>query len=285
MEQLYYYISLLLWEKIHLFGNGKGLFDYLFESATFVSALVAIGTLIQVKKQREATYKPELILKPLVITIHESPLFTPIDEVHKFSFSDFNDHSINSNELTEHFSIKYRFHNLGLGIAKNIKAYWKFDFESAIEIIEDLMTGSDYSFSRHNKTVYLQHKSDNIHYSCNINDTPHYTDVIPPASVYENTYYDSVPNEIIYTHILYSTFKYNLTSRRIADPNMYEEFKAFPKPSIYIEYSDLNNKKLLKELDLKMTIISTPQFENKEMSEYLDLTKPCMMLYLEIEKQ
>jgi hypothetical protein len=51
----------------------KEILNLLASIGTFISAIIALYTLLEVKKQRLSTYKPEILLKSFLVTIHKSP--------------------------------------------------------------------------------------------------------------------------------------------------------------------------------------------------------------------
>lgn len=56
---------------------------------TFISSIIAIFTLTEVKKQRLSLYKPEILLKTFLVTISKSPLVKKSGELLYYKVSNF----------------------------------------------------------------------------------------------------------------------------------------------------------------------------------------------------
>jgi hypothetical protein len=246
---------------------------------TFLSALIAIFTLNEVKKQRLTLYKPEILIKSFAVSISKNPLHKEIDELILYKVADFNDYSINFNSIDFEVSPKYKVENLGFGIAKNVKCEWKFKTEKAISLIEKIMPDS-YELKRHNNlnTFYLSNLNDEeFYYSTNANISRDNIDYISPINVQKHFHYHVIPEIIIFTHYLYFIFKSNLIEKTAENFNIFEFNNQLPKPTLVIEYKDLNGKKYKNEFNFNVTVVATQTNEN------LDLTNEFAYLEFELE--
>lgn len=247
---------------------------------TFISALIAIFTLREVKNQRLAIYKPEVLIKSFIISISKSPLIIKEEELIKYKFSDFNDYSINSNNLSFEISPRYKVENLGFGIAKQVKCEWNFNIKKAIKMIENIMP-EKYSFNYNkNLNIYFLTNSMNTeyHYSSNANIYKNVVDYIPPINIQQHFHFHTIPSIIVFTHYLFLIFKKNLLKEEGDNFNVFD-FKSekFPSPILKISYKDLNNKRHKRDVKFKITAVDT------QIDEMVDLTKEFAYLLFEIE--
>lgn len=246
--------------------ENKDLIEIIAGLGTFISALIALFTLIEVKKQRQSTYKPELVIKSFIIAPSKSPLRLNLDELLAYKVSDFNDYSSNFNEVPFQITPIYRVDNFGFGIAKNVKCTWKFDIKKAISLIEKALDNS-YRINNHHNYYFLEHlKKQEFHYSSNQQINSDDTDYIAPISIQKNHDYHSVPGIIIFSHLLYLIFKEKLQGENPKQFYVFE-FDEFPKPCIYIEYFDLNNKKYSKTMTFEVAAVSSQTAENIDMNK------------------
>ncbi|HCL05202.1 MAG TPA: hypothetical protein DHW64_04215 [Chitinophagaceae bacterium] len=98
--------------------------------ATAVSAAIACITLQSLKKQRESTYKPDIVLEPLnfyIYSIIKSDLPYPCEWSKEDKGFDYNTTSFNN-------FIQAELHNLGLGAARYISARYDFDMIESMRL-------------------------------------------------------------------------------------------------------------------------------------------------------
>lgn len=247
---------------------------------TFVSALIAVFTLVEVKKQRLSLYKPEVLIKSFLIDVSKNPLFLKKSELLKYRTTVFNDHSINYNDVKYEVFPKYKVDNFGFGIAKNVICTWEFDTKKAIKAIKNILPPR-YSIEHHESLdIYFFNdaKNSDLHYSGNAGISKNQTDHISPINVQANYHYFSVPEIITFTHYLFLIFENNLTEMYADNFNLYEfKEKSFPKPTLKIEYKDLNNKKYRTKFTFNTTAVVT-QTEDK-----INMKKDFAYLLFEIE--
>ena len=122
--------------------------------AACISALSAVIAILQVKKQRESSYKPDLFLKSRGSIDARFLLKTPNTNFEYLQF-------VNDQKDVVH-SILYTIENIGFGSAKNVKILWSFDFKEAFrklrnycDIYEDLH-GASLHFN-HEKLKLILH--------------------------------------------------------------------------------------------------------------------------------
>lgn len=260
--------------------ENKEIINLLASIGTFISAIIALYTLIEVKKQRLSTYKPEILIKSFLVYINKSPLFLESDELLLFKTDNFNEYKNDKTQKKEfEISCLYKIENLGFGLAKNIKVTWFFDMEKALKIFEKEFN-EDFYFSQHKPLkYYFLHKKNDENFQIsfiNENKITQVTDYITPINIKEHTHYHTIPEGIVTIHFLYYIFKNNLIEK--SSKTIYNaEFENFPQVKMKIEYYDLNNKKYTNNYKFKTSIVST-QHENKT-----DMSKEFGYLLFKIE--
>ena len=246
---------------------------------TFVSAMIAVFTLYEVKKQRQSLYLPDILIKSFLVSISKSPLQKGNDELIEYKTSDFNDYSNNYNDTKFEVSAKYRVDNVGFGVAKNIVCKWQFDTKRAIKEINKIISHK-FGFSWHEGlNIYFLNNSDNeaFHYSAHANIEKQVIDYITPISVQKHFHLHTIPEIIIFAHYLFLIFKNNLIEVSGENFNIFEfqEYK-FPNPTLRIEYRDINDKKHKREYKFKVTAVDI------QINEIMDLTTEFAYLEFEI---
>jgi len=265
---------------IDFLTQNKDLFLVFAGIGTFISALVAVFTLIEVKKQRLSTYKPDVLIKAFIVSISKSPLQRKKEELLKYKVCDYNDYSTNFNEVKLDISPKYKVENFGFGVAKNVECLWHFDVKKAIKLIQEVLPNT-YSFSYHKSlNLYFLNNltDDDFYYSANANIEYQNIDYIAPFNVQKHYQYHTIPEIIVFTHYLFLIFKNELTERSVDSFNIFNfnDFQ-FPKPMLSIKYRDLNNKTYQKRYRFKLVAVDT------QAKETLDMTKEFSYLTFELE--
>ncbi|MDY3338691.1 hypothetical protein PG279_05815 [Riemerella anatipestifer] len=247
----------------------KEIINLLASVGSFISTIIALYTLIEVKKQRLSTYKPEILVKSFLVYINKSPLFLESDELLLFKTDNFNEYKSDKTKSKEYeISCLYKIENLGFGLAKSIKVTWSFDMERALKIL-DKELDKEFYFTQCKPLKYYflkQKNNENFQISfMNKNKIIQTTDYITPISVKEHTHYHTIPKDIVTIHFLYYIFKNNLTEKN-SKTNYSSEFKNFPQIKMKIEYYDLNNKKYINKYKLKTSIVTTQHEDKIDMS-------------------
>lgn len=259
--------------------NQKEIINMIASIGTFISALIAIFTLNEIKKQRLSAYKPFLVLKSFIVYINKSPLCLNQEELLLFKTDNFNEYQLDDKpQKTFEITPLYKIENLGFGIAKNIKLTWTFDMKIALKCLESEFN-QDLFFGEYKplKYYFLHKKSDqDYQYSfINENITKQTIDYIPPINVKEHTHFHAISKDLIVTHFLYYILKNKLTEELNKNPYTFN-FDDFPKVELKIKYYDLNNKKYQHRYKFKMSFIST------QSEEFTDVTKEFGYLHFEL---
>jgi len=256
-------IKQLIVEYLDIFNAIVGL-------GSLVSAIIAVFTLKEVIKQRLSTYKPEVLIKSFNLSISKNPLFKDKEELLLYKTSPFNDSSVNWNDLKFSVSKNYKIDNIGFGPAKNIICKWQFDIKKAIRMIQDILP-SNYGMEHHKFTSYELYslkdlRNDDFYYSAGTEIYDHRIDYISPINVMDNFQLHSLPEIIIFSHYLYLIFKMELTQVEV--PSFYVfDFEYFPRPTLVIDYRDMNGKAYRQKSTFKVSAVTTQLEDTARMDE------------------
>jgi hypothetical protein len=227
---------------------------------TFISAMIAVFTLNEVKKQRLSLYQPEILIKSFLVSISKSPLQKGKEELIEYRTCDFNDYSNNYNETKFEITSNYKIDNLGFGVAKNIKCTWEFNTKKAItEIEKALPTNYEFNWYKELNLYFLNNlENEDFHYSASGNIERQEIDYISPINIQKNNHLHTIPEIIIYTHYLFLIFKENLAGKKGENFHIFEfnNYK-FPEPVLKVEFKDLNGKTYKNKYKFKITAVNT----------------------------
>ncbi len=242
---------------------------------TFVSALVAMFTVLEIKKQRTSSYKPELILDSFVSFFFADNFLSEDDNLRYQTTKYLEINQKPLKEADKHISMHYLLQNIGFGTAKYIKGYWSFDYIKASKVLrkyvgEDFVVENDQSgFSiRNEKTdFWLFFSKSNLE-----KDT---IDFILPESQGENGKGQNIPSIITQVFTYYIVFKYKIKVG-VNEEHCYEEFEELPKPNFKVTYKDFNNKKHTKIFGLSFKYAGN-YFESPKQEK-----NDCGIFYIDV---
>jgi len=247
---------------------------------TFISSLIAIYTLREVKKQRLSQYQPDVRIKSFNVSTNKSPLKIKQGELLRYRVCDFNDKSINFDKIKFEVNPNYKVENLGFGVARNVKCSWNFNHKKAKKIIDKIIS-QEYEITDYKELDYYflnLRFDDEFQYSAITNIEAHHIDYIAPINIQEHNHYHSIPDIILFSHILFLIFQLNLTGDIGKNFHIFE-FKDydFPIPTLKIEYVDLNNKKYVVRFDFDIAAVVT------QIGDNIDFNKEFMYLNFDIK--
>lgn len=241
------------------------------------SAIAALFTIRQVKKQREASYQPDIYfgfigLKKLTIKNLSGV------ESKELCFQLAKD-----NRTIETHSILHSIENIGLGTAKDIKIIWDFNFKKAFSAISK---AQEYGNSKirvemeRGNTLVIRAQSNTMFYVWSDKEalTTQFDFVLPRRDE-KFAKSPSIPIEIIQYFAAYCLIRHNLllSDEKYADL-FHEEFEAFPPLTAHVSYNDIGNKTHTKTFLTKLSF-STP-FE-ESMTPLKGASEINMRVYVE----
>lgn len=195
------------------------------------SAIATFLTVRQIAKQRESSYKPELVLSRVIVECTKDPiasntiptLWIPSGKVGK------------TDSLSGTFSLPLL--NIGLGSAKSVYVFWSFPFEKVTKQVNDLaqktLSAAYFTFEKE----ILSFDSENLGKRVSIweNQKQETLDYVLPSAIYHETVMLKLP--LAYTQIV-SAFLY--FSARDKDR---KSFPEIPPLVAKIEFSDISEAK------------------------------------------
>lgn len=216
---------------------------------TFLSALVAMFTLVEIKKQRLSTYKPELILDSFCSKLYAKDFLSKNDDLRYITSKYRENNQKKIIENNRQIYIYYLLQNIGFGTAKYIIGEWYFDYKKAMKILKkhiphnfEIQSNTDSYFIKNLETDALL-----VFFKSSLSKDS--IDYILPEQTEENGKGQAIPSIISDIFTYYIVFKYNINTGLNNDP-IYEEFKDLPKPKFQVQYKDFNGKKHSKKFEL-----------------------------------
>ena len=213
--------------------------------ATFAYAVIAFRTLFEMKKQREASYKPELIA---IETLYH------LEWRKNYIYSAEKDKEIlKEGKKLDVESYKIKIYNIGLGTAKGVNITFDFPYIEAIEIIKkmyeeinvDFNHKLEYKKNEHGRFVFYADRAE-YHFS----DYIEKFDFLMPVSQEKTFGQFHIPPCIEHILLLYNNASNKYLSAN--EGNLPEN--EFPKLTLNMLYKDIANKEYRKKVKLSFDI-------------------------------
>lgn len=216
--------------------------------ATLAYAIIAFRTLYEIKKQRESTYQPEIVIEESILYINNC---SSIDDKWEPNYSTKRDYITPNNELSLEYKKPYiNLYNIGLGAAKDVEVKFTFNIEEYEENIKKINrslkgTKDKFYLDTQGKGILFSECDKITHGLPNINpDINRLNHILPATTTKLST--------MVYLPLLPSVF-FEATMRNFVNQNYLE--KKFIDPTfgdilIDITYLDINNKRHEKRLTL-----------------------------------
>lgn len=261
--------------------KNKSLIEILAAVGTFISALIGLYTLFEIKKQRKSTYKPELFLDSFYFELISNPFFVEKEGLMRFKI---NDKTKKKKEKVDEedepnknpIYVNYTLENLGFGFAKLIECKWEFDFNKAIKELKKIAP-EDIIWDKLFELITIERK-DGFYDSFSPEDLKaQKIDFIAPHNRNKEKKTETFPHSIIKIYVYYLIFKYNLYLIEAKNFH-YEEFKSLPQIKLKLSYKDLNGEIYRKTLKLKLNAFSY------QIEEIMDCRKKVSGFSVEVRE-
>lgn len=125
-------------------------FEVLGSLATLITGLFTLGTLIEMKNEREISKRPELLIRN-----HEKIIL--YDEGYFIARSWINEEDYRQKNSGKRFAYLI-IENIGLGVAKDIKVDWEYELDKTLKNI--LKTDKNFSVNKQDDMTLLEYKLD-----------------------------------------------------------------------------------------------------------------------------
>lgn len=196
--------------------------------AALLTAIIVFFTLIEMKRQRQSSYKPDLTFKPVHFSF--SATFTDALQ-HKISSK-----KINGDSNKAHYEPSTEIYNVGLGSAKNLCVTWRFDYQKAIKLIKNAEGKFGLTISLEN--MLLQIKDKVVTWIEITYDLRQDIDYLLPASIANETARLLIPSS--YVHLLSFYFIFHVYKN--PDENILFNFADFPELKMNTKFNDIGGK-------------------------------------------
>lgn len=213
----------------------------------FFSAIATLLTIRQMKQQREASYRPELIFSRCYFSASKERASSDSMPTNWVQATDVEGMA----GMSTMDSIPLR--NVGMGAAKSISISWSFPIEEMMNHVNDLAqkTLTPAHFTLENGVLSLKSESLGARISLWKNQQQEYLDYVLPASIQKDPIHLKLPHAFM---LLSSALPFLFVKDK--------EHKSFPEiPSlrVQLEYHDIGNKRysVLFEIKVGLEMISS----------------------------
>lgn len=217
--------------------------------ATAVYTFVAFKTLLEIKAQRETSYRPDIIIEEndfYIYSCETSKGLFPTEYTYQKNPNDYKTTHLNIN------SFNINLYNIGLATAKEVNIEYSFDLESIISIIKKMnetLPKEKIIDIEYNKKFIEFIPSENAvstkSFHSITNQLKNNVNHILPISISNNSIKILLPSYVLqlYSILIYNTWLDNSKSK---------EFPDLPLINLKFEYLDIGNKKHKKEYELSI---------------------------------
>jgi hypothetical protein len=234
---------------------------------TFISALIAAITVIEIKRQRRSSYMPDVILDTYVAFWYWD---RSIKEESSFEFkrARYNEWKKQKDRGEKQIHILYQLQNIGQGVAKYIRSDWRFDYKKAVKKVEEVLPEGYRIKLADEGRVVLMRNADELLDSMNLLDleSDHF-DFLLPEGTMTSAKESALPQICISLYLYYVIFKYG-NDKAENEEFIYEDFAGLPEPEMIITYRDIRNKQYKKKFVLGFKLANTkghPECEENEI--------------------
>lgn len=238
--------------------------------ATFVTAIAALWTVLEVKKQRETSYHPEIYLGNQEIYFYGlkwKATFLP------FSYS--TEEIKEFNDIAWKNYINIDLHNVGFAVAKAIEYEWSFDIQTVIETIHKV-NRVGFFHVHYDKILeisapQIEFKSSHMVTNQLRKNTVNY---ILPSSIEKIATKIHVPSCYIDLYLIFLSSALNYYSKKSETENEVKthniDLENFPQLNLKLAYKDLHGKKHSKLFGLRFSFnhLSSPENATETRREY-----------------
>ena len=196
--------------------------------AAFVTAIIVFFTLLEMIRQRQSTYKPDLVCK-------STQFFVSADVIDTLQYTistKDNDDKGDQNRRAP----QGRAFNIGLGSAKNLILTWRFDHDRAIEDVSRLNLELGLSLFVEENILKIKGKFGGIHINL-ANDNFQNIDYILPVSITNEPVSIHIPFSYVHLLSIYSIFQMYNDSE-----NALDALSSFPQIWLTIKFKDVGGR-------------------------------------------
>jgi hypothetical protein len=202
--------------------------------AALLTAIIVFFTLIEMQRQRESSYKPDLVFKPIDYSF--SANFTcPLE--YRISSEIDNDEGNKAQ-----YNPSAKIYNIGLGPAKNLCLTFDFDYQKAIRLVKELTENVDGNFgltiSLEDMFLKIVIKDGGCTWVEITNDLRLDEDYLLPVSTVKEPTVLSAPHSYVLLLGFYSIFHAYKNYEEEIPPDL----RAFPELKMTAKFNDIGKK-------------------------------------------
>jgi hypothetical protein len=228
-------------------------FNSIASVAALATALASLWTVMEMKKQRESSYHPEIYISSQFVYFYARK-FQGHYEPFEYSLDKLSPDEKNEHAKLDRISIGV--HNIGIAAAKSISYQWKYDVEDMISKIKELNKNSFYEIHYEGGLLdILPNTTEGGRSGFTSDDFKEFfLNYLLPSSFTEASSTIRVPQTYLNLFSLYLSAFYTSFDKEVKK----EEFRQvdlkmedLPPLSLTFTYNDLGNKKQVKSFRLQ----------------------------------
>lgn len=221
---------------------------------TLTASFIALFTLLEIKRQRKESNKPEPAIKSTLIGVYGMEFK---DYYFPFNFSQSND--TDSNLKHDIMDFRLDLVNVGIRSAKNIKVLWEFDFKNAIDCIETINQDGLFKINLSVKSLeILFPKADYKEYNMINNQLgeKQFDFLLNSTPESFDTIYLNIPIAVLKLYIIKLCLLLGYYKSDKSTQPKKVEFGEFPKLILNINYEDIAGVPYKKTFDFDIDLFS-----------------------------
>jgi hypothetical protein len=237
-------------------GDGIDIVALITPIATLIAALATLWTVIEIKKQRETTYFPDLYVGEISTFLYGKDFSK---ELSFFMYAPIQENDIRK-EGEKKISFYTKLYNVGFAVAKDVSLTWMFDTDNAIKILKNIKVDKEILLDDkiENRTFRIQitnYKSNNFLWLSDDLMNSRVSHILPSTfnKNFENIilpqgYLDFLNFIIVFK---YKTYEKEVIRHKV----IYENFQEMPPLNLLIKYKDLKRKNHERKFELRFNFI------------------------------
>lgn len=230
--------------------------------AAFLTAIITFLTVIEIKKQREHSYHPEINVANIEFYLYKSDYHASETEKKLYLF--YSKRRIPENESKSGFNeLAIDINNIGLAVAKQVNCYWEADIDAICKALDHKKKSiANWKIKDHFFCVTSERLNLEWVFAIEEDNEGEYFNFILPYSVENRNTQLRVPS---YFTDLYWIYKV----KEVLD-KPYTSDMDYPPIKLHIEYTNIHGKKIKKTflLFMKWNFIGPPRAEESELAKF-----------------
>ena len=240
------------------------LINLLTQLATWITVLLVLFTLWEMRKQRIASQKPDVIIPKATVYgyVYDFANAPRKDEVIPRWWSG-NKNLKDGNEYWAQSQEIIKIYNVGIGVARNIEVKWTVDYDKALQQIKDYCYEHTIPIvlKVHDGNLGVYEKNYPLETIILLEGEPHEFDYLMPVSIASDGLATSIPGIFVELTSILIYLKSHYNRRHVQDRTFLEI--KIPALSLKLQYDDLENFHYTKEFDVKFTLEGFYTFANE----------------------